>query len=179
MMVPPVTDSGTLPNLRFSFSDTHVKLCDGGRTREVTERDMPAAKSIAGVNMRLNPGESMTGVRELHWHPNNDEWQLFLEGRAHDRLQHRQCGPHIRLSGGRCRRRAACHRSLCGEHRQHSHALSGLVRIAPVSGSLVAAWRAKLPPELVKAHLNIPDEIIASLKKERQLIVSGGPALPL
>jgi hypothetical protein len=40
-------------------------------------------------------------------------------------------------------------------------------------------WLAKLPPELIKAHLNLPDESIASLKKERQLIVLGGPALPL
>jgi len=25
-------------------------------------------------------------------------------------------------------------------------------------------WLAKLPPELVEAHLNLPDEVIASLK---------------
>ena len=81
MMVPPVTDSGTLPNLRFSFSDTHVKLCDGGWTREVTVRELPAAKTIAGVNMRLNSGESMTGVRELHWHLEN-EWAYMISGSA-------------------------------------------------------------------------------------------------
>ena len=28
--------------------------------------------------MRLTPG----GVRELHWHPNNDEWQYYIEGRG-------------------------------------------------------------------------------------------------
>ncbi|MEZ4531807.1 MAG: cupin domain-containing protein [Thermomicrobiales bacterium] len=81
MMVPPVTDSGTLPNLRFSLSDTHVKLCDGGWTREVTEREMPAARTIAGVNMRLDPGQSMTGVRELHWHLEN-EWAYMISGSA-------------------------------------------------------------------------------------------------
>jgi oxalate decarboxylase len=81
MMVPPVTDSGTLPNLRLSLSDTHVKLCDGGWTREVTQREMPAARTIAGVNKRLDPGESMTGVRELHWQLEN-EWAYMISGAA-------------------------------------------------------------------------------------------------
>lgn len=30
---PPDTDSGTLPNLRFSFSDAHVRKGSGGWTR--------------------------------------------------------------------------------------------------------------------------------------------------
>jgi oxalate decarboxylase len=30
MLVPPSTDSGTLPNLRFSFSDSHMRPESGG-----------------------------------------------------------------------------------------------------------------------------------------------------
>lgn len=30
MLVPPVTDSGLLPNMKFSFSDTHMQLNQGG-----------------------------------------------------------------------------------------------------------------------------------------------------
>jgi len=30
MLVPPVTDAGTIPNLKFSFSDTHMRLEHGG-----------------------------------------------------------------------------------------------------------------------------------------------------
>jgi oxalate decarboxylase/phosphoglucose isomerase-like protein (cupin superfamily) len=36
---------------------------------------MPAAKSMAGVDMRLEPG----GYRELHWHI-AAEWALVLNG---------------------------------------------------------------------------------------------------
>src|SRR5258708_37014138 len=61
---PPATDHGTLPNLRFSFSDCHMRLEPGGWTRQVTVRELGISKNIAGVNMRLNAG----GVRELHWH---------------------------------------------------------------------------------------------------------------
>ncbi len=35
---PPPTDHGTLPNLRFSFSDSHVRQEGGGWTRQVTVR---------------------------------------------------------------------------------------------------------------------------------------------
>ena len=41
LLVPPSTDSGTLPNLRFSFADAHMRLQPGGWTREVTVRELP------------------------------------------------------------------------------------------------------------------------------------------
>src|ERR1700742_5240083 len=69
LLVPPATDHGTLPNLRFSFSDAHNRLETGGWARQVTVRELGISKDIAGVNMRLNRG----GVRELHWHKEG-EW---------------------------------------------------------------------------------------------------------
>jgi oxalate decarboxylase len=76
-LVPPATDHGTLPNLRFSFSDAHMRLTSGGWTRQVTERELAVATTIAGVNMRLNRG----GIRELHWHKAG-EWAYMLYGNA-------------------------------------------------------------------------------------------------
>ena len=40
---PPATDNGAIPNLRFSFADTHVKMREGGWSREVTQRELPVA----------------------------------------------------------------------------------------------------------------------------------------
>jgi oxalate decarboxylase len=77
ILVPPSTDHGTLPNLRLSFSDAHMRLETGGWTRQVTERELGISKNIAGVNMRLNRG----GVRELHWHK-AAEWAYMLYGNA-------------------------------------------------------------------------------------------------
>jgi quercetin dioxygenase-like cupin family protein len=77
LLVPPSTDHGTLPNLRFSFSDAHMRLETGGWTRQVTVRELGISKSIAGVDMRLNTG----GVRELHWHK-AAEWAYMLYGSA-------------------------------------------------------------------------------------------------
>jgi len=77
MLVPPKTDAGLVPNLKFSFSDTHMVLKNGGWSREVTARDLPIATTLAGVNMALTPG----GVRELHWHQ-QAEWSYMLLGHA-------------------------------------------------------------------------------------------------
>ena len=51
IFVPPETDNGSFPNLKFSFSLAHNRLEDGGWAREVTVRDLPVATSMAGVNM--------------------------------------------------------------------------------------------------------------------------------
>jgi len=77
MLTPPTTDSGTLPNLRFSYADAHNRLARAGWARQITVRELAVSEPIAGVNMRLNAG----GVRELHWHK-AAEWAYMLKGTA-------------------------------------------------------------------------------------------------
>jgi oxalate decarboxylase len=76
-LVPPETDSGTIPNLKYSFEAAHNRLLSGGWAREVTMRELPIATELAGVNMRLKPG----GVREMHWHK-EAEWAYMIAGFA-------------------------------------------------------------------------------------------------
>jgi oxalate decarboxylase len=76
-LAPPATDAGSLPNLKFSFDTAHTRLSTGGWSRQVTVRELPIATTLAGVDMRLNPG----GIRELHWH-SAAEWAFMLAGRA-------------------------------------------------------------------------------------------------
>jgi len=77
LLASPPTDSGTIPNLKFSFAAARNRLLTGGWAREVTARELPIATELAGVNMRLKPG----GIRELHWHK-EAEWAFMLAGRA-------------------------------------------------------------------------------------------------
>ena len=46
--------------------------------RLVSEREFPISTTMTGALMRIKPG----GLRELHWHPNADEWQYYIAGRA-------------------------------------------------------------------------------------------------
>lgn len=75
VLVPPATDYGGLPNLKFPFGFAHMRIEEGGWAREVTVREFPVATSMAGVNMRLDSGV----VRELHWHK-EAEWAYILQG---------------------------------------------------------------------------------------------------
>ncbi|MCF3934812.1 cupin domain-containing protein [Acuticoccus sp. M5D2P5] len=77
IFVPPATDSGGIPSLKFPFAMAHNRLEDGGWAREVTIREMPSLKELAAVNMRLGPGV----VRELHWHK-EAEWAYVMSGRV-------------------------------------------------------------------------------------------------
>jgi oxalate decarboxylase len=71
------TDAGTVPPFKYPFAMARKRVENGGWTRQVTARELPISKSIAGVEMRLTAG----GVRELHWHV-SAEWAIMLYGKA-------------------------------------------------------------------------------------------------
>jgi len=75
---PLGTDSKSLvQNFKYPFSFANKRVYEGGWSREVTVRELPVSKTLAGVNMRLTAG----GVRELHWHT-SAEWAIMLYGTA-------------------------------------------------------------------------------------------------
>ena len=75
---PPGTDSKSLvQNFKYPFSFANKRTYEGGWSREVTVRELPVSKTLAGVNMRLTAG----GFRELHWHTAG-EWAIMLYGNA-------------------------------------------------------------------------------------------------
>jgi oxalate decarboxylase len=77
LFASPATDSGSVPNLKFPFAEARNRILTGRWAREVTTRELPIAKDIAGVDMRLKPG----GIRELHWHK-EAEWAYMIAGKA-------------------------------------------------------------------------------------------------
>lgn len=75
--MPPETDHGDVAPFWYSFDLSHRRIQDGGWTRQVTEKDLPISRELAGVNMRLTAGS----YRELHWHTAT-EWAYMLYGSA-------------------------------------------------------------------------------------------------
>ncbi|KAF4124999.1 Oxalate decarboxylase/archaeal phosphoglucose isomerase, cupin superfamily [Geosmithia morbida] len=72
---PPSTDHGNIANMRWSFADSHIRIEEGGWTRQTTVRELPTSLELAAVNMRLDSG----AIRELHWHK-EAEWAYVLDG---------------------------------------------------------------------------------------------------
>lgn len=175
LLVPLATDAGIVPNLRFSFSNAHMQLNRGGWSREVTVRDLPVATTPPGVNMRLTPG----GVRELHWHPNNDEWQYYLTGEG-------------RMTAFAAQGTARTFDFRAGDVGYVPFAYGHYIqntgdtslwflemfksdRFADVS---LNQWMALTPRELVRTNLNAGEELLDSLRKEKWPVVKypGTPA---
>ena len=74
---PPFTDHGNPGPVWYSFDLAPKRMQGGGWTHQVTQRELPPSKDLAGVNMRLTAGS----FRELHWHTAN-EWAIMLTGKA-------------------------------------------------------------------------------------------------
>jgi oxalate decarboxylase len=49
---------------------------EGGREWRIDSTRFPISATITGVILDLEPG----ALRELHWHPNADEWQYVIDG---------------------------------------------------------------------------------------------------
>ncbi len=139
----------------------------GGQVRIVDSSNFPAASTIAAALVEIEPG----GMRELHWHPNTDEWQYYINGSA--RMT-------VFASGGKAR----TFDYQAGDVGYVPFAMGHYVenrgdeplrflemfrspRFADVSAN---QWMALTPPELVKAHLNIDQRTIASLRKNKPIL---------
>ncbi|KAF2203609.1 Bicupin, oxalate decarboxylase/oxidase [Delitschia confertaspora ATCC 74209] len=77
LYIPPGTDAGDAPNAKWPFGLSHNRhgLAGSGWARQQNVDQLPVAKAMAGVNMRLSPN----AYRELHWHKAS-EWALMLNG---------------------------------------------------------------------------------------------------
>jgi len=63
---------------KYKLADHPAFRFEGGEERIVTAKEFPIQTSFTSALLRLDPG----GLRELHWHPNADEWAFVLEGTA-------------------------------------------------------------------------------------------------
>ncbi|KAF8274620.1 oxalate decarboxylase [Lactarius quietus] len=74
-LLAPLLRTMGAPNAKWSFTLSSNRLQTGGWARQQNVDSMPIATSIAGVNMRLEPG----ATRELHWH-SAAEWTYVIKG---------------------------------------------------------------------------------------------------
>ncbi|KAF2203561.1 thermophilic glucose-6-phosphate isomerase [Delitschia confertaspora ATCC 74209] len=71
------TDGGTVPNLKWRFSDSKTKIFNGGWVREQVVQDLPQSHDISAAQQHLRKG----AIRELHWH-RVAEWGFVYTGRV-------------------------------------------------------------------------------------------------
>jgi oxalate decarboxylase len=72
--------AGKMPNpSTFALSSmAPTRKTAGGEVRIADSHNFKAAQQIAAALVTVHPG----GLREMHWHPNADEWQYYISGQA-------------------------------------------------------------------------------------------------
>ncbi len=153
----------------FRLSQTEpVHQNSGGKIQIADSTNFPASTTVAAALTTIEPGS----MRELHWHPNADEWQYYLQGSA--RMTVFNTGPHANTMDFK-----AGDVGVVGRNFGHYIENTGddvLIYIetfrAPRYEEVsLANWLAHLPPQLVSAHLNIPQDVLATFPRSTQGIV--------
>ncbi|MCR2763543.1 cupin domain-containing protein [Microbacterium sp. zg.B48] len=140
----------------------------GGSIRIADSTNFPASTTVAAALVTVEPGS----MRELHWHPNADEWQYYLKGSA--RMTVFNTGPHANTMDftagdvGVVKRNYGHYIENTGDEQLIFLETFRSNRYEEVS---LANWLAHLPPQLVSAHLNIPAETLATFPRTTQGIV--------
>jgi oxalate decarboxylase len=72
--------AGRIPNpSTFALSSMPpTRKTAGGEVRIADSSNFKASLTIAAALVTVHPG----GLREMHWHPNADEWQYYIAGQA-------------------------------------------------------------------------------------------------
>jgi oxalate decarboxylase len=139
-----------------------------GTVRITDTKNFPASKTIAAALVEVEPG----GLRELHWHPNSDEWQYYIEGRA-------------RMGVFAASGQARTFDFQAGDVGYVPFAMGHYVentgttplRFLEIFKSdhyadlSLDTWLALTPPALVAAHLNVDERVLAALRKKKVPIV--------
>jgi oxalate decarboxylase len=141
----------------------------GGQVRIVDSSIFPAATTIAAALVEVEPG----GMRELHWHPNADEWQYYISGRG--RMT-------VFASSGKARTFDYQAGDVGYVPFAMGHYIENtgdetlrfleMFRSAHYADISLNQWMALTPPELVQAHLNLDQQTMAALRKDKPIIVS-------
>jgi oxalate decarboxylase len=136
----------------------------GGSVQVVDSRNFNVSKTVAAALVTVKPG----AMRELHWHPNADEWQYYLKGAA--RMTVFDTGPKAMTADFRPGDVGYVKKSLGHYVQNTGHTDMVFLEIfkadhyAEVS---LSDWLRHAPPQLVMQHLNISAETLAQLSKVR------------
>jgi len=164
----PGSEKSTPLSHRFRLEAQRPRTFAGGEARFATVKDFPISTTMCGATMTLKRG----ALRSMHWHPNADEWQYVIAGRA--RIT-------VFASGGRASTVELNAGDVGYVPMGYGHYLENIgdddCRMLFVFNNGVyqeigmAEWLASNPPELVSTNFGVPEAVVAKFPKQEQFIV--------
>jgi oxalate decarboxylase len=144
-----------------------TKRNKSGEVRIVDASNFKVTTTSAAI-VTVKPG----GVRELHWHPNADEWQYFYAGRG--RMT-------VFATGGRARTMDFETGDVGYVQKTLPHYVENtgdtdlkfleMFKSSYYQDLALSEWLAHTPQELVAAHLNLDKATLDALPREKTVIM--------
>ncbi|THV07830.1 oxalate decarboxylase [Dendrothele bispora CBS 962.96] len=165
----PESPQGQIPqSFVFQLSQMNATQLSGGSVKIVDSTVFPVSTTIAVAEVTVEPG----AMRELHWHPTQDEWSFFLSGegrvtifasQGNARTFNYQPGDigYVPAAMGH-------YVENTGNSTLRFLEIFNTDRFQDIS---LNQWLALTPPDLVKAHLALDDDTIAHLSKTKPTVI--------
>lgn len=160
--------NGPVPN-SFAFFTSKMqptKVTAGGMVKIVDKTLFPAS-NIAAAIVTLKPG----GLRELHWHPNEDEWQYYVSGKG--RMSVFAAGGRARTMDFQAGDVGYIDKSL--PHFVENTGTEDLVFLevfpTPTYEDIsLGEWLSHTPSRLVDQHLSVGEDFLSKISKTEVVV---------
>lgn len=162
--------SGATP-FPFTYSlgsSPPVRETKGGRVQIADSSNFTVSKTVAAALVTVRPG----GLREMHWHPNADEWQYWIKGQG--RMTVFNTGPHVVTQDfnpgdvGYVKKGLGHVIKNVGDTDLQFLEVFKTDAFADIS---LSDWLARTPRAMVSQHLNIDESVIAQFPNDRPLVM--------
>ena len=166
-----ISEPDRQPPQPFTFgiaSAPPVRETRSGAVRIADSGNFKISKTMAAALVTLRPG----ALRELHWHPNADEWQYWIKGRG--QMTVFSSGPKAVTQNfgpgdiGYVRQNDGHYVKNTGDDDLQFLAVFRTPRYSDVS---LSDWLTHTPPALVAKHLDIDEATIRKFPHDKPLVV--------
>jgi oxalate decarboxylase len=140
----------------------------GGTVQVADSTNFTVSTTVAAALLTIQPG----GMREMHWHPNADEWQYWIKGKG--RMTIFNTGPNAVTMDfnpgdvGYVKKNLGHYIQNTGDTVLQVLEVFRAPRFMDVS---LSDWITHTPPALVAQHLNVSEETIAKFPRSKPEIV--------
>lgn len=166
-----MTGTAGAPPYPFTFSlgsSAPISQTKGGMVQIADSSTFKVSTTIAAALVTIRPG----ALRQMHWHPNADEWQYYIKGKG--RMGVFNTGPNVLTMDfnpgdiGYVKRNYGYYVQNVGDTDLQFFAVFRTPHYAEVS---LSDWLTHSPPEMVAQHLNVDEATISKWPGDRPLIM--------
>jgi oxalate decarboxylase len=166
-----IVGTGPMPNTLSHRMLAQEPIRSSGGTVRITDSSVfPASKTIAAALVEVEPG----GMREMHWHPNTDEWQFYISGEARMTVFAAQNNARtFNFQAGDVGTVPFATGHYVENIGDTTLRFLELFRSDYYADVALSQWLAFTPHELVRAHLNIDESVLTKIPVSKTPVVAG------